>query len=534
MQSLLRRVVLFMLFLSVLAACPTNGQAQDLDKLLTSARAAESTGDYAGAAKYYSRATVLAPTSAELWANRGIDEYLADNFDVSAASLKHALQINPNLFAPLLFLGKTYIEASKPAQALPYLNHAHSERPNDPEVLLSIGKANALLNRQKQAAVVYAGATRVSPENAQAWLGLGAASLEIIAEDGRTLATSGAHSAWARALFADELFAQGRPLEASETYKSVLNDASPAEKATFAFILDLMQSHPDLFPVPQASHEALERLSAQLNADQTKAVLSPCASTDQKRQSTPQPMVDAACAFQSGDYERSAAQAWRALKQSPQSAEALYWSVKADERVVVTALSQFEELAPKSPTNYDLVGDLYRDQRNADNALVEYKKALAIDSHDPAALMGSAAAYLSLNNFERAASMDQAALDDRPLDPQLNLLMAEILIGRNHIDDAKPFLAKCLTAPPEQQPRAHYLLGRVAMEDGDKQEAIRQFELASPGDKDGRTHYMLARLYKVTGKPAESQRAMAEAKALIQKRDANAAIAIREATSTTP
>jgi hypothetical protein len=45
---------------------------------------------------------------------------------------------------------------------------------------------------------------------------------------------------------------------------------------------------------------------------------------------------------------------------------------------------------------------------------------------------------------------------------------------------------------------------------------------------------MLARLYKETGKPAESQRAMAEAKALIQKRDANAAIAIREATSTTP
>jgi len=111
------------------------------------------------------------------------------------------------------FLGKTYIEASKPAQALPYLNHAHSERPNDPEVLLSIGKANALLNRQKQAAVVYAGATRVSPENAQAWLGLGAASLEIIAEDGRTLATSGAHSAWARALFADELFAQADHLK---------------------------------------------------------------------------------------------------------------------------------------------------------------------------------------------------------------------------------------------------------------------------------------------------------------------------------
>jgi cytochrome c-type biogenesis protein CcmH/NrfG len=164
-----------MLFFVTLAACPFHGQAQDLDQLLESARAEQSTGNYAGAARFYSRATALAPASAELWANRGIVEYLADQFDASAKSLKHALQLNPNLFAPLLFLGKTYVQTGKPAEALPYLNHAHSQRPNDPEVLLGLGKANAVLNRQRQAASFYAEATRVSPENAEAWLGLGAA-----------------------------------------------------------------------------------------------------------------------------------------------------------------------------------------------------------------------------------------------------------------------------------------------------------------------------------------------------------------------
>lgn len=534
MQLLVRRAVLLMLFLATLAACPFHGQAQDLDKLLESARAAQFNGDYAGASKFYSRATGLAPASAELWANRGMVEYLADQFDASAASLKHALQLDPSLFAPLLFLGKTYVQTGKPAQALPYLNRAHSQRPKDSEVLLGLGKANAALNRQRQAVTFYTEATQVSPENAEAWLGLGAATLEVITEDGRNLAVSAAHSNWARALYADELFAQGRPLEASDTYKAALDESSSVQKAIFSRTLGLMQSRPDLFPLPPNSREALQRLGAQLKVDQIKAALPLCAPAERGRQPNPGPMADAACAYWAGDYERSAAQSWKALRQSPQTAEALYWSVKANERLAVAALSRFEDIAPKSPTNYDLVGDLYRDRRDADSALNEYKKALAIDGHDPAALMGAAAAYLSVGNFAEAASMDQVALDDRPLDPQLNLLMAEALVGRAHFDQAKSYLAKCLIVPPELQSKVHYLLGRVAREDGDKNEAIHQFELALPGDKDGGTHYMLSRLYRETGNLVQSQRALAGAQALIKKRNANAAIDLREATSTAP
>jgi predicted Zn-dependent protease len=278
----------------------------------------------------------------------------------------------------------------------------------------------------------------------------------------------------------------------------------------------------------------LQRLGAQLKVGQIKAALPLCAPADRRRQPHPGPIVDAACAYWAGDYERSAAQSLQALRQSPQSAEALYWSVKANERLAIAALSRFEDLAPKSPTNYDLVGDLYRDQRDADSALNEYKKALAIDGHDPAALMGAAAAYLSVGNFEEAASMDQVALDDRPLDPQLNLLMAEALVARTHFDQAKSYLAKCLAAPPELQSKVHYLLGRVALDDGDKKEAIHQLELALPGDKDGGTHYMLSRLYRETGNLAQSQRALAGAKALIKTRNANAVIDLREATSTAP
>lgn len=535
MQLLVRRVALSMLFISNLIVCwPLHGQTQDLEELLEGARAAQSTGSYAEAAELYGRATSLSPKTPELWSNRGVMEFLAGKVDASIPDLEHALRLNPTLFAPLLFLGKAYIQSGKPSQALPYLDHAHALQPNDAETLLALGRANMDLNRQREAASFYADATRFAPDNAEAWLGLGSSSLGVITTDGRNLAASAAQSTWARALYADELLTQDRPLEATDTYKAALAKASPAQKATLARNLEWMQSHPALFPLQPNSQEALQRLSVQLVAEKSDVGLPSCAAADRQRQPALSSLVGAACAYWAGDYAHAATRSWQVLRHSPQNAEALYWSVKANERLAVAALLRFEELAPGRATTYDMVGDLYRDQREPDSAISEYKKALAIDAHDPAALMGAALAYQSEGKSEEAAEITQAALADRPLDPQLNLLMAEALGARKLYDQAKPYLAKCLDAPPELQSRVHLLLGRADSEDGETEEAIRQFEMALPGDEDGRIHYQLARLYRKTGNIAQAQKAEAGAIALIERRRAKAVIALREAVGTNP
>jgi tetratricopeptide (TPR) repeat protein len=529
------RAALSVLFITtILACCPLHGQAQDLEDLLESARAAQSSGKYAEAAELYTHAIALSPSTPKLWSNRGVMEFLAGQPQASVTSLKRALELNPNLFTPMLFLGKSYVQIGKPAESLPYLRHAHSVRPNDAEVLIALGKANADLNRHRQASSFYEDATRADPDNAEAWLGLGAASLEIINADGRTLAASEAQSIWARSLYADELLAQGRPLEAKDTYKAALLKATPAQKATLAQTLQWIQSHPDLFLLPPVSQAALDSLLTELKAEQVNAMLPGCSSSHPGKHTVPAPTVDAACAYWAADYERSASRSGDALKGSPNSAEALYWSVKANERIAVAALSRFEDLAPKSATNYVLVGDLYRDQRQPDGAIIEYKKALAVDDHEPTALFGAAAAYLAAGSLEEAASMGRSALAERPLDPKFNLLMADILAANNNYDEAKPYLAKCADAPPELQPRVHYLLGRAEMEDGNTEAAIRQLEWALPGDDDGSMHYQLMRLYRKNGEPEKAQKAEEEAKALIKKRSANAVIAVREATSTNP
>ncbi|WP_158748264.1 tetratricopeptide repeat protein [Acidobacterium sp. S8] len=181
-----------------------------------------------------------------------------------------------------------------------------------------------------------------------------------------------------------------------------------------------------------------------------------------------------------------------------------------------------------------MVGDLYRHQCQPDNAMSEYAKALAIDSHDPAAQLGMAAIQLSEGHPEQAVLLAQAALADRPQDLQLNLMMSEALVASHQYTEAKSYLEKCLDAPADLLPQVHGLLGRVDAAEGKTSSAIQQLELALPSDKDGSLHYQLSRLYRKSGDTARAQKATVEAQALANARLVSATIAIRETTALNP
>jgi tetratricopeptide (TPR) repeat protein len=527
-------IALLLALACLLSACPFYGQSPGMGDLLERANAEQSAGQYGDAAGLYAQATVLSPRQPELWSNRGVMEFLSNQIDASITSLKRSLALDPRLFTPMLFLGKDYVRSGKPALALPYLDHAHALKPGDVEVLLTLGKAEMDVEEPRAAASFYADASRIAPDSTEAWFGLGVSSLQVIDADGSALAAAGNQSIWARSLYADELLEQGRPLEAIDNYKAALAGASAAKKSSLTQNLMWMQAHAELLHLPASSQEALQKLNAELAARPGGAVAVPCRTAEYARghAGAADALLDeAGCAYRAGDYDGGARDADQALRQSAQSAEARYWSVKASERIAVTALARFEELSPESAANHVLVGNLYRLQNHADGALVEYEKALAIDAHNPSALLGAVLACLSTNKTEKAAAFDRTALADRPLDPQLNLLMAETLEAEGREDEVGPYLAKCTDAPPELQPRVHYLLGRVYAREGKTDEAIEQFELALPSDRDGSMHYQLARLYKKAGNVAEEEKVMAEAKDLIAKRLANAFVEVREATA---
>ncbi len=228
----------------------------------------------------------------------------------------------------------------------------------------------------------------------------------------------------------------------------------------------------------------------------------------------------AGCAFLTGD-NRAAARAASALRRrEPHSVEALYWSIRANERLAFQALERFQQIEPDSVRSHVLLGDIYEQLERYDNARAEYKKALAVAPSNEAAMLGLANAYLNDYNPQEAMSVAQAALARDPDDPELNLVMAQGLMNQHQYAEAEPYLEKSLKAKPQMLPRIHALMGKVYAETGRTQQAIRELNLGASSDEDGSVAYLLAHLYLRVGDKKEALAALARMETIKRQRAA--------------
>jgi tetratricopeptide (TPR) repeat protein len=227
----------------------------------------------------------------------------------------------------------------------------------------------------------------------------------------------------------------------------------------------------------------------------------------------------AACSFLTGDNQRAydAATAFAALQ--PHSLEALYWSIRADERLALTALARFQQLEPDSADSHVLLGDIDNQLERYDDAQSEYLKALAIAPGDTAALLGLASAHLNQDDDHDAVEFARSALAKTPDDPELNLIMGEALLGQNEYVESEPYLMKSLKAKPQMLPRIHALIGRAYAETGRTQEAVEQLKLGISSDEDGSIEYLLARMYFKLGDKKDGEEAIQQMKILKQQRE---------------
>ena len=226
----------------------------------------------------------------------------------------------------------------------------------------------------------------------------------------------------------------------------------------------------------------------------------------------------AACSFFTGDNKRafSAATALEALQ--PHSAEALYWSIQANERLAVQSLSRFQQLESDSARSHVLLGDIYHQLEREDDAQAEYQKALALESGNPAAVLGLATSYLSNNNTDKAMEAARTALERSPQDPELNMIVAEAMVAKNQFAEAEPFLMKSLNVKPQLLGHVHALIGKVYAETGRTNEAISQLRMGESSDETGSIHYLLARLYRQVGDTKDSAAALDQVKTIRQHR----------------
>lgn len=237
------------------------------------------------------------------------------------------------------------------------------------------------------------------------------------------------------------------------------------------------------------------------------------------------------CAYFTGDYELAASASERLADVAPHSAAALYWSIKANERLAFVELDKFQQLEPNSARSHLLLGDIYRQRRRFDDAQAEYEKALTLTPNDPAALLGLASAYLGNGNIDKAIQTAQLGLKQAPADADLNLLMGEALVSRHQYAGAEPFLLKALSAKPQMLPHVHALLGQIYAETGKTPQAIEQLRLGLASDQNGSLHYQLARLYRRTGDTKAAAAAIDQMKAIQRQYRQGAVIALQDSRS---
>jgi tetratricopeptide (TPR) repeat protein len=301
----------------------------------------------------------------------------------------------------------------------------------------------------------------------------------------------------------------------------------------FSFLSSLFRGQPPQLQPSLPSSDAMLRTAQE---DYSFGRYAQCASRSKDSLKTKNAgglQILAACAYFTGDYDLASNASEELAAVTPHSLVAVYWSIKANERLAFGALEKFQQLEPNSSRSHLLLGDIYRQRTRFDDARAEYQSALAINPNDPAALIGLAFAYFGNGNIEKTKETAQLALNQTPDDPELNLLMAEALLSIYRFDDAESFLLKALNAKPQMLPHVHALLGEVYAHDGKTQQAIDQMLLGIQTDEDGSLHYQLARLYRSVGDIKAAAAAIEQMKVIKLQRRERAETANRDSHPST-
>ncbi len=152
------------------------------DSLGNEIRVAQAAGNYAEAAKLYLKLISTGTDSAEIRSNYGVMLHLAGRNREALQQFRIALRQNPDLAGANLFAGVSKFELGEFDAALPYLNKAEKLDPAGPAPLLALGKVYVAKRDYGRANELYAKATSLDANLAEAWYGLGVTDRSLAEE----------------------------------------------------------------------------------------------------------------------------------------------------------------------------------------------------------------------------------------------------------------------------------------------------------------------------------------------------------------
>jgi tetratricopeptide (TPR) repeat protein len=223
--------------------------------------------------------------------------------------------------------------------------------------------------------------------------------------------------------------------------------------------------------------------------------------------------------FQRGYFEQAEASFSRALRDDPQSAEALYGlgSVYLNQQKTAQAQENFERAVklrasyPDTlPNAWNNLGLIAAREKRTDEAIGYFQEALKLSPDHMVALVNLGSAYRQQRRWDDARKTLERALEVNPQDSDANYSLAMVFAQTDDSPRAEEFLKKALQSRPDY-PEALNNLGVLYLRTSRRDEAVAKFEecmRVAPAFES--SYFNLARVYALEGAPEKARGVLLE------------------------
>jgi tetratricopeptide (TPR) repeat protein len=474
----MKRVTAGLVVLLALGVAPAQAQDDILVKLYTEARQAESAGNYPLATQRYERIVALRPGMAEAHANLGNLYYVQGMRDQAAACFRKAIRLKPSLAAPHLLLGVLCFRSRDLDQALVHLREAERLDSSNTLATLYIGYALYLQDRYPEAVVALEAVTAGDRDNADAWYHLSKLHGQLSQQYFDKLQV-GYPDSFFTALARSHFFESGGNWEqaALELNKAIEIDKSrPGLRQRLEWLTQRVAGNTETAP----EDETL--------AGSTRYLYSP-------------PAEDKLLETYSAERMR-ASKLPDKTKSEPENLYEL-----ADVRQALSFLSSLRvlQMDPDSYRAHELRGEALEAGGKTDEAIAEYRKALALKPELETVHFTIGNIYWRAGRMEEALAELAEELKVNPSDPHAHYESGDILLSQNKLDEAKKHFLIALKFSPGMT-EAHMALERIASAGNDTAAAILHLKKAAElAPANSAPHYRLWLLYRKLGRETEAK-----------------------------
>jgi tetratricopeptide (TPR) repeat protein len=223
--------------------------------------------------------------------------------------------------------------------------------------------------------------------------------------------------------------------------------------------------------------------------------------------------------FQRGYYEQAGAAFERALRDDPDSAEALYGigSVYLNQGKKAEARQSFEGATKLHASYLDTMANAWNNlgllaarEGRTQEAISQFEQALRSSPDHVVALENLGSAYRQLKQWDLARQAFERALAVRPGDPEANYGLGMVFAQTDNTAHALEHFQRALQARPAY-PEALNNLGILYLRTQRRDEAVAKFEECIRLAPEFEPAYLsLARVYAIEGTPDKARATLAE------------------------